>query len=171
MQGTRGTLYFHKLFSLASLGLKDSGIFVDRIVREFLEIGEAVAARWIEMPQGVLLLQMVPGTPDTGAMYLYDRQEQVFYMLGLDGADDNLTVTEFDDLSAEYNLLRYIADPGLVRAVTEPLAPMRPPVSPLNNALLSLTLADIGRLMAGRGLFRCEGDQLKQFTLQCLGSA
>ena len=170
MHGTRGTLYFHKLFSLASLGLKDSGIFVDRIIREFLKIGEAVAARWIEMPQGVLLLQMVPGTSDTGAMYLYDRQEQVFYMLGFDGADDNLTVTEFDDLSAEYNLLRYIADPGLVWAVTEPLAPMQLPVSPL-NALLGLTLADIGRLMAGRGLFRCEGDQLKQFTLQCLGSA
>ena len=171
MNGTRGTLHFHKLFNLASLGLKDTGLFVERIIREFLKIGEAVAARWIQMPRGVLLLQMVPGRPDTGAMYLYDRQEQAFYMLGFDGADDNLTIADFDELFAEYNLLRYVSDPGLMRAAAEPAVPIAPSVSPIRRALLGLTLTDIGRLLAGRGLFRCAGDQLTQFRLHRSASA
>ena len=111
---TRGAIHFRKLFNLARLGLKDSGLYVDRIIREFLKIGEAVAARWIQMPRGILLLQVVPGRPDSGAIYLYDRAKQLFYMLGFDGPDDNLTPDEFDQLFEEYQLLRYAADPGLV---------------------------------------------------------
>jgi hypothetical protein len=36
MKGSRRRLYFHKLFHLADLGLKYSGIHGDRIIREFL---------------------------------------------------------------------------------------------------------------------------------------
>ena len=61
-------------------------------------------------------------TPDSGAIYLYDRAKQLFYMLGFDGPDDNLTPDEFDQLFEEYQLLRYAADPGLVhvRSVDTP---------------------------------------------------
>lgn len=117
MNGSRGRVYFHKLFSLASLGMKDSGLFVDRIIREFLKIGEAVAGRWIQMPHGILILQMVPGQADSGAIYLYDRDQQVFYLIGFDGPEDNLTVEEFEQLMAEYGLLRFAEQPSLARAV------------------------------------------------------
>lgn len=126
MHGSRGRLYFHKLFSLASLGLKDSGLFADRIIREFLKIGEAVAGRWIQMPHGILILQMVSGRPDTGAIYLYDRDQQVFYMIGFDGADDNLTVEEFDQLMAEYGLLVFAEQPSLAQAIPAASAPLQP---------------------------------------------
>jgi len=117
MNGSRGRLYFHKLFSLASLGMKDSGLFVDRIIREFLKIGEAVAGRWIQMPHGILVFQMVPGEADSGAIYLYDRDQQVFYLIGFDGPEDNLTIEEFDQLMAEYGLLQFAEQPSLARSV------------------------------------------------------
>lgn len=171
MQGTRGRLHFHKLFNLTSLGLKNSGVHTDRIIREFLRIGEAVATRWIQMPRGILLLQMAQGRPDTGAMYLYDRHEQTFYMLGFDGADDNLTVEQFDALYAEYGLLRYIADPGLVRVVTEDNGPLSPSAKRCRTRVGRLSIMDLGRLIAGQGLFRCAGDRLTQFNLHSAGSA
>jgi hypothetical protein len=119
---SRGAIHFHRLFNLSTLGLKDSGLYVDRIIREFLKIGEAVAARWIQMPRAILLLQAVPGSLDSGAIYLYDRTRQMFYMLGFDGPDDNLTPEEFDQLFEEYQLLQYAVDPELAqfRSVDSP---------------------------------------------------
>lgn len=157
---TRGAIRFHELFNLAALGLKDSGLYVDRIIREFLKIGEAVAARWIQMPRGILLLQVVPGRPDSGAIYLYDRAKQLFYMLGFDGPDDNLTSDEFDQLFEEYQLLRYAADPSLaqVRSVDTPTRTCRSMMTTPR-----LTVTNFSQLLACRGLFRCAGGTLKQF--------
>lgn len=165
---SRGAIHFHKLFNLSTLGLKDSGLYVDRIIREFLKIGEAVAARWVQMPRGVLLLQLVPGRLDSGAIYLYDRAKQMFYMLGFDGPDDDLTPEEFDQLFEEYQLLRYAADPGLAQ-VSSVEAPTRACRSWITTP--SLTLADLRHLLAGRGLFRCSSGALKHFNFPRAGSA
>ena len=114
MDLSRGAIHFRRLFSLGQLAIGNCEPFTDRIIRKFLEIGEGVAARWIEMPQGILLLQMAPGQPDSGAIYLYDRQAQVFYMVGFDGSEDNLTVEEFNQLLSEYKLIRYAEQPSLI---------------------------------------------------------
>lgn len=115
---SRGAIRFHRLFSLAQLAIGNCEPFTDRIIRKFLEIGEAVAARWIEMPRGILLLQMVPGRCDTGAIYLYDRQQEVFYLIGFDGPEDNLTLEEFNQLLTEYRLIQYAEQPGLIHSQT-----------------------------------------------------
>jgi hypothetical protein len=68
------------------------------------------------MPRGVLLLQTVPDDPASGAIYLYDRELQVFYFVVFDeGRDDSLTTAEFDELVAEYNLVSWTAHPALLR--------------------------------------------------------
>jgi hypothetical protein len=104
------------LFTVSELGLgQDPEPFVDRLMREFLKIGEAVAARWIEMPRGILILQAAPEREDSGAIYLYDRKEHIFFMVGFDGPDDNLTLAEFNQLLDEYGLLKYAETPSLVR--------------------------------------------------------
>ncbi len=127
MNRSRGTLSFHRLFSTQEIGLGNHAeYFTNGVIRQFLKIGEAVAGRWIEMPLGVLILQMVPGRPDSGAIYLYDRKQQIFYMLGFDGEDDNLTLEEFNDLVAEYDLLRFAEQPSRVQ-----LEPPPPPSLPL----------------------------------------
>lgn len=116
MNRSRGALYFHRLFTVRELGFGNPEPFVGPLIRQFLKIGEAVAGRWIEMPQGILILQMVPGAPASGAIYLYDRSQQVFYLIGFDGDEDNLTLNEFNQLLAEYDLVRYAEQPSLAQS-------------------------------------------------------
>ena len=49
-------------------------------VQAFLELGEAVATRWIQTRKGVMLLQMVPGDNASGAIYVFDRQRDDWYL-------------------------------------------------------------------------------------------
>jgi len=49
---------------------------IQQTVAAFLKIGEAIATRWIQTPKGVLLLQMVPENPESGAVYVFDRQRE-----------------------------------------------------------------------------------------------
>lgn len=113
---SRGTTTAHRLFSVRDLRVGNPEPHVDRVINTFLAIGEAVAARWIQMPKAILLLQMVPENPASGAIYIYDRQRQEFYLLSFEGAEDTLTVEEFAELLKEYNLLRYAEEPNLLQA-------------------------------------------------------
>ena len=116
MQGSRGNLSAHRLFGIKELGLRDPEPYVDRVINIFLSIGEAVAARWIQLPKGILLLQMAPNNPASGAIYVYDRTNQDFYMISFEGSDDTLTLDEFSKILPEYDLLHYAEQPALLRA-------------------------------------------------------
>lgn len=119
MQLSRGILTPHRLFSVGELGLGNPEPHVDLIIRAFLQIGEAVAARWIQMPRGILLLPIAPENPASGAIYVYDRQLQEFFLLSFDGPDDHLTTTDFCQIFSEYNLLKYAEDPTLLHAQSQ----------------------------------------------------
>jgi hypothetical protein len=67
------------------------------------------------MPKAILLLQMAPDNPASGAIYVYDRLRQEFFLLSFEGAEDDLTVDEFSELVPEYNLLRYAEHPALLQ--------------------------------------------------------
>lgn len=115
MKHSRGKITPHRLFSVRDMGLGNPEPHVDRVIKAFLGIGEAVAARWIQMPKAILLLQMAPENPASGAIYVYDRLRQDFYMLSFEGAEDTLTLEDFAQLLPEYNLLRYAEQPGLLQ--------------------------------------------------------
>lgn len=163
MTESRGRLYFHRLFSIEELGFRDPEPFIAPLIREFLKIGEAIAGRWIEMPYAVLLFQMVPGQADSGAIYLYDRRQRLFYMLCFDGPDDHLTLEEFEELAAEYDLLRFAEQPGLI----ERQLPM--PVLPL--VAFSRTFEDGARLRIKVGERPVAKPVAKEFWLQSAGTA
>jgi hypothetical protein len=110
---SRGSISFHRLFATRDLGVRSSEGHVERVIEIFLSIGEAVAARWIQMPKGILLLQMVPTDRASEAIYLYDRVGEDFYLLSFEAADDRLTVQDFGQLFEEYNLLQYAQRPEL----------------------------------------------------------
>jgi len=114
MSQSRGAIRFDPLFTTADIGLgRDAS--VEHVVKAFLNVGEALASRWIEMPRGILLLQSVPDEPASGAIYLYDRECRIFYFVSfVDGRDDRLTVSEFDQLVAEYDLVSLAANPHLL---------------------------------------------------------
>jgi hypothetical protein len=108
MSRSRGHLRFEPLFTTEELGLPEHAN-IAHVVKVFLTLGDGVAARWIEMPKCVLLLQAVAGIPESGAIYLYDRERHQFYLAVFEqGREDALTTTEFEQLVAEYDLLGYI---------------------------------------------------------------
>ena len=108
---SRGAMRFEPLFTTADIGLRPEAS-VEHVVKAFLNVGEALAARWIEMPRGILLLQSVPDQPASGAIYLYDRERHIFYFVSfLEGRDDALTTSEFDQLVGEYDLVSRAANP------------------------------------------------------------
>lgn len=114
MYQSRGAVSFVPLFTTDDIGLHKYAS-VEHVVKVFLAVGEAVATRWIEMPRGVLLLQTVPGQPASGAIYLYDRQRQIFFFAEfVDGRDDSLTAEEFDHLVTEYDLTSWTANPAFL---------------------------------------------------------
>jgi hypothetical protein len=108
---SRGAVSFTPLFTADDIGLRKDAS-VEHVVKVFLAVGEAVAARWIEMPRGVLLLQTVPDQTASGAIYVYDRERHIFFFVDfVSGRNDALTATEFDQLVAEYDLVSRTANP------------------------------------------------------------
>ena len=107
MSQSRGTVSFEPLFTAEDIGLRKEAN-VEHVMKVFITLGEGVASRWIEMPKGVLLLQTVPDDPASGAIYLYDRELQVFYFVVFDeGRDDSLTAAEFDELVTKSTTLSH----------------------------------------------------------------
>jgi hypothetical protein len=118
MYQSRGAVSFTPLFTTDEIGLRRDAS-VEHVVKVFLTVGEAMAARWIEMPRGILLLQTVPDQPASGAIYLYDRERHIFFFVHfIDGRDDTLTAAEFDQLVAEYDLVSWTANPESLPATT-----------------------------------------------------
>lgn len=118
MYPSRGAVSFTPLFTTDEIGLRKDAS-VEHVVKVFLTVGEAIAARWIEMPRGILLLQTVPDEPASGAIYLYDRERHIFFFVHfVDGRDDTLTATEFDQLVGEYDLVSWTANPASLLAAT-----------------------------------------------------
>ena len=115
MPHSRGAVSFEPLFTAEEIGLRKEAN-VEHVMKVFVTLGEGLASRWIEMPKGVLLLQTVPDDLASGAIYLYDRELQVFYFVVFEeGRDDSLTTAEFDELVTEYNLVSWTAHPALLR--------------------------------------------------------
>jgi len=116
MHKSRGAVSFTPLFATDDIGLRKDAS-VEHVVKVFLNVGEAMAARWIEMPRGILLLQAVPDEPASGAIYLYDRERHIFFFVNfVEGRDDTLTAAEFDQLVAEYDLVSCTGNPAFLPA-------------------------------------------------------
>jgi hypothetical protein len=111
MPFSKGVLHFEPLFTSEELGLPYQAN-IAHVVKTFLTVAEGIALRQIEMPKCVVLLQSVPGDSQSGAIYFFDRESQVFYLAVFDeAADDNLSTAEFEQLINEYDLLAYAENP------------------------------------------------------------
>jgi hypothetical protein len=122
MQGSKGTITAHPLYTVHELGFGNTEPYIDRIIRAFLKMGDAIAPRWIQMPKGILFLQVHRDDPASGAIYVYDRQKQQFFLLEFAGDDEHLTVEDFSKLLPEYNLLRFAEQPALLHASCQTVA-------------------------------------------------
>ena len=103
---------------ISAKALFSSGLPETRTVREivstFLKISEGVALRWYDSRKGVMLLVNAPYQPASGAIYLYDRQRDMWYMLSFESIDSTFTLELFQQAYKEYKLLSYVIQPGLL---------------------------------------------------------
>ena len=108
---------------ISALTLFPSGLEVgsksQRVVDAFLDQTNSVARRWIESRKGILVLAMVPYNSASGAIYVYDRQRDQWYMLSFEAMDCEFTVELFKQVYDEYNLSEYMIQPGLVLNLLE----------------------------------------------------
>ena len=110
MQPSLGKMSAYKMFNWRDRAAST----IQQTVSVFLELGEAIATRWIETQKAVLLLQMVPDNTASGAIYVFDRQRGDWYMLSFEGCEDRFTSELFDRVFSEYKLFNYVDQPGLL---------------------------------------------------------
>jgi hypothetical protein len=116
MQHSLGKMIAYRLFSWREQP-PDS---IQQIVTAFLSIGEAIAIRWIETSKGILILQVAPDNPSSGAIYIFDRQQEDWYFLSFEGCEDQFTAETFDQVYSEYQLFNYVQQPSLLIVQTQP---------------------------------------------------
>ena len=88
----------------------------DQAIIGFAKKAEAELSRWLDFAKGALLFLTVPGDPESGWFYIYDRGQSAFYSLALPvtkhfgGFGEN----EFDQLVQTYDLVTLARNPRLL---------------------------------------------------------
>jgi hypothetical protein len=93
------------------------GDTVQETIEAFLkdgEVGERVAARWVETPKGVMILQMMKDDPECGGVFVFDRESAQWYLLDFERFDRPFTPNLFDRIFREYKLFAFLDQPGLL---------------------------------------------------------
>ena len=87
-------------------------------IAALVKITETVeTVRWIEFPASVLLFLLVPGDPDSGAVYVLDRKKGTWYAVDFEDEQfGGYSVSQLEMLLKDCNFLDLIERPGLWRA-------------------------------------------------------
>jgi hypothetical protein len=95
----------------------DPGADLQSAMDALVKVTETVEiVRWIEFPASVLLFLLVPGDPDSGAVYVLDRKKGTWYAVDFDDEQfGGYSVSQLETLLKECNLLDLIERPGLWR--------------------------------------------------------
>jgi hypothetical protein len=69
-----------------------------QVMVAFQQRAECTIERFVEAPNGWMLLASIPGRPSTGGIYLYDDRSKMIFWLAIAGRDEDFSVSEFDNL-------------------------------------------------------------------------
>jgi hypothetical protein len=85
----------------------DIGGSLDGAVAKLLDVTEHPAiARWIQFPKALFLFLLVPGDPESGAFYIYDRRSRTWYWVDFeDEKFGGYSLSDFDRLVRECRFL------------------------------------------------------------------
>ena len=96
----------------------EPGVNLQAAIAALTKITESVEiVRWIELPASVLLFLLVPGDPESGAVYVLDRKKGTW--CSVDFEDEQFggySTTHFETLLKDCRFLDLIERPGLWRA-------------------------------------------------------
>jgi hypothetical protein len=96
----------------------EPGVDLQTAVATLIRVAENVeVVRWIELPASVLLFLLVPGDPDSGAVYFLDRKNGTWYAVDFEDEQfGGYNVTQLEMLLKDCKFLDLIERPGLWRA-------------------------------------------------------
>ncbi len=120
MTGRLGAISFVRLVTADEIGVQ--GGSDSQLINAYLDWAEAYAEYWLQMKNGVVLLQMIPDDPASGAIYLLNSLNRTFYLVEFTKGDTNLTRKQFEELVYEYKLLTYASYPQLIETPVQELA-------------------------------------------------
>jgi hypothetical protein len=95
----------------------DAGKDLEVAVAELLATTEyPQIARWIQFPTAVALFLLVPNDPESGAIYVYDRRDGVWYWVDFeDQKYSGYNLADLDVLLEQCRFLRLVENPRLLR--------------------------------------------------------
>ena len=95
---------------------EEVGGSVEGAIAKLLDVTEHPRiAKWVQFPKALFVFLIVPGDPESGAFYLYDRRARVWFWVDFD--DDKFggyTVSDFDRLVCECRFLDIVQYPQLL---------------------------------------------------------
>jgi hypothetical protein len=93
------------------------GVDLQTAVAALIKVAENVEiVRWIELPTSILLFLLVPGDPDSGAVYVLDRKKGIWYAVDFEDEQfGGYSVSQLETLLKGCNFLDLIERPGLWR--------------------------------------------------------
>ena len=96
----------------------EPGVNLQTAIAALTKITENVEiVRWIELPVSVLLFLLVPGDPDSGAVYVLDRKKGIWYAVDFEDEQfGGYSVSQLEMLLNDCKFLDLIERPGLWRA-------------------------------------------------------
>ena len=96
----------------------DPGVDLQTAIANLIKVAENVEiVRWIELPPSVLLFLLVPGDPDSGAVYVLDRKKGTWYAVDFEDEQfGGYSVSQLETLLKDCNFLDLIERPGLWRS-------------------------------------------------------
>jgi hypothetical protein len=96
----------------------DPGADLQSAMAALVKLTETVEiVRWIELPVSVLLFLLVPGDPDSGAVYVLDRKKGTWYVVDFEDEQfGGYSVSQLEMLLRNCNFLDLVERPGLWRA-------------------------------------------------------
>ena len=97
---------------------EEVGGSVDGAVARLLDVTEHPRiAKWVQFPKALFVFLIVPGDPESGAFYVYDRRARVWFWLDFDDEKfGGYTVSDFDRLVRECRFLDIVEHPQLLQA-------------------------------------------------------
>ena len=95
----------------------DPGADLQTAMAALVKVTETVEiVRWIEFPASVLLFLLVPGDPDSGAVYVLDRKTGTWYAVDFEDEQfGGYSVSQLEMLLNDCKFLDLIERPGLWR--------------------------------------------------------
>lgn len=108
------------IFTLTDLGL-DRKTGLEQASQRLTQISEAQIVRWVQFPSGALFFTLVPEDPESGAVYIFDRREGIFYLLDFEDRKwGGYSLPDYEMLERTHRLSLLAQRPWLLKRWSKP---------------------------------------------------